>query len=307
LKLLRVILLAALVGALIGWLCGGEAEADHQITFSLPGYGELSQYNPVIRELRTTGVFRWRCVTDPGAPNGCPIVIQALDEYSQRYGVLMLYDPDGTPLVSSAGNAFAYGNVLHGGCGLWAIGCVSEFPGDPEVVVDVGTSQVWSLRSQLEVWLHELMHTLANAAEGYQEDYVYGATACAPIDDRGAFPGIHRSIMNCGPFNSQYLDQYADVFWTYSHWPQPVAGAALSAGVVWYAATSYQATRVAVLADSGGGVYLVGYGQPCTSAGWVCGSYRLPVLLAGTRIYVKAENALSWQYAFTEVYAGEVK
>ena len=283
-----------------------SALADHQVTFSVAGYGELSTYNPVIRELRQSGVFRWHCQTDLGQVDGCADAIMALEGYSAREGVLMVYDPNGTPLISSGGNAFLYGTADHGGAGVsWAIGFVDTFPGNPKVVVDATTMQTWPLSSRLEVWFHELLHTLANSGEGYLEGYVYGTTSCAPIDDGGVFVGFHRSLMNCGLGNSQKLDTYTDYIWRFSHYPSPVHGASLIGRTVWYAATTPNASLVAVIADiPNQGRALVAVGSPCTAPGYACGVVGLPVLPKGTAITVKAQNALFIEGQ--EVFAGVV-
>ena len=88
----------------------------------------------------------------------------------------------------------------------------------------------WFVRSRLEVSLHELLHELGNFAEGYREDYVYGAASCPPADDGGWTPGVHKSVMSCGLTNGQFLDGYPDRVWGLSHQPAPVAGVAVPRG-----------------------------------------------------------------------------
>lgn len=218
-RLFHSLLLA--LGLILGASLTSEiSEADHQVTFFVDGYGELDQYNPAIRELRDHGVFRWRYVQEPGGVNAIDDVLAALDRFSARYGVLMVHDPiNGYNLVSTGGSNFIYGNGLHGACGSWAIGCITEFPHKPATVLDTGTMAGWPQASRLEVWYHELLHTLSNLAEGYMEGYIYGTTSCAPINDGGVVAGIHRSLMNCGLFNAQVLDAYTDFAWGYSHNP----------------------------------------------------------------------------------------
>ena len=301
--ILRLFLAVAVLGvALAGFRA--PAHADHQVVFEQAPYGRLDQYNPVIRELRQTGVFRWRYVQDPGGIDRLGAVAQALDEISAEFGVYMLPDPSGFPIFSSGGADFIYGNNKHGACGSWAIGCVTEFPTDPKIVVDAAAMAGWPLRSILEVLLHELFHELGNFAEGYRESYVYGVTSCAPVDDGGVVAGIHRSLMNCGLFNAQVIDSYIRFAWAYSHYPAPVAGAAYSGGVVWYARTTANATRLAIIVQTQGfDLAFIGYAPACYTAGIVCGGVQL-ALPPATCVWVKSENALSWARTDNRVLAG---
>ena len=284
------------------------AHLDHILVFEQAPYGRLDKYNPAILELRQTNIFRWRYEQDAGGIDRLSAVAQALDEISADFGVFMLPDPAGFPIFSSAGGDFIYGNSRHGACGSWAIGCVTEFPTNPKVVVDTSTMASWPLRSVLEVLLHELFHLAANLAEGYREGYVYGTTSCAPVDDGGVVAGIHRSLMNCGLLNAQVIDTYIRFAWAYSHFPSPVAGAALvvdqGRAAIFYAATDARATRIAVIIDRGTGPEWAGvYGSPCTVPGIVCGGVDVP-LLPQTCYWAKAENSLSWSFALTEILAG---
>ena len=203
-------------------LVAAPVTADHQITFIHDTYGDLAQYNPIIKSRRGTATVYWSYEQDSGGVYAHAEVAQALQELSSDLGFFAVEVAPGTPgalrIFSSGGVEFIYGNAKHGGCGTWAIGCVTEFPTDPKLVIDTATMQPWGLRSRLEVALHELMHAIANLAEGYWEEYVYGAASCAPVDDGPPYaPGMHRSFMNCGLTNNQFVDWYVRFAWAYAH------------------------------------------------------------------------------------------
>lgn len=254
---------------------------------------------PLELRMEETGIWSWTYEQRCANCNILPDVAGAFDDTAQHYGVLFLYgDSPGQRNISTSGAEFV------GACGAQAVACVgSDFPGYPlncDAKYDGAyMATFYSFASRKSVPKHEWKHCSTRRAEDYDDDQTDGTPGLRCI------PSL--SIMGCGPNHPLDYSPWDDQLWAQEHFPPPVAGAALQGGLLFYAATNDRATRIAVLADSGAGYYFLGYAPACTADGFVCGSFRLPILVAGTRVYAKAENAISWPYATTEVLAGEVR
>mgnify|MGYP001565150135 CR=1 FL=1 len=266
---------------------------------SAPAELASTLYFPIDRSLfprmlvmERDGAWPWSYEQWQPGGNILHAVATAFDDTSKRYGVYFYYDD-----TAGQRNVSASGSPFTARCGAgFAVACVGPdppyYPLNADAYYDGPYMATFYFQSQTAIPKHEWKHVSTRRAEGTPSGT--WAEGCV------AFP----SIMGCGPFSPKDYTELDDAAWAQEHYPAPVAGAAYNGGILWYARTTVNATRLAISLETAGfGPMFVGYAAPCTAAGLVCGGLAL-ALPAMTCVSVKAENGISWARTDGWVAAG---
>ena len=264
-----------------------------------PVWWHLEPYAERMQAMRQTGDWPWRYTEECANGNILPAVRGSINYTGQLFDVNVYPSAQGQLHRSTCGAAFT------SRCGAgFAIACVgADAPGYPrncDTTYNGPYLATFWWAAQHAVVKHELMHCMAVRAEDY-DDVLF---ACRPSV----------SIMGCGAQHPLDYSAFDFDTWAVVHYPEPLAeygmGQNASTYVFWGFApettpgdAGSPATRVAILYDDGGGAYWSGIWAPLAKAPGAYQGWHVAVA-QGRCYWLKTENAVSWQRAFTEVLAG---
>ena len=284
----RVIILAAIVGALLGWFLESmEVGADDRRYLrqtSCSGY-ECSPppLLPQQEALIDTGVWFWEYRQDQGVPSLHAPIQAALDDFAFETGLLALEAPGGNLQVARSSSTFYYGDGFSPGC-PGAVGCLNRYPTSLQIWYDAPVMATYFFRSQVQVALHEGAHAIADAGEMYV--HTGGRISC---------DGKSWTFMSCGIGTSLFFTAFDRVTVSRYLLPQSFTGGVLVGDAVVYGTSDSRTTRIAVYYETYTGFrFWTGQTLPVVSGVSV---ERLALPLGRcTGVLLGSENALpiSW-------------
>lgn len=299
-------IIAFMVVFLVLLACVRVAFAENPIPAKFPPQENLDQfqyqgqsldkYNKFSAELRQTGIWQWRWEKNPQCSGDLkPLFLQALDDLRKNFPIQFIETPASPHFVRQS-----CGQELINKCGSELINCLPDsYPYSMNIYL-ASVSLTYQSITAISISLHEMFHAMCTWGEQYRRTSDGGFAASQDV-----------TVMNVGPL-SRHLITVEEI----NRWNRTCGTTELlevgqgSFGldyqyVFFCKGIPERATRVSVLYSDDGGAtkYWSGhFAQPGVDAN-NCRGVQVWVI-PGRLVYLKAENAVSWQTLKTEVVAG---
>lgn len=240
-RLFRVILFAALVGAVIGALFPVSATADDRRYLRSPvdaGYdgpppAPLAQQKALI----DTGVWVWEYRQDAGVPSIKPAILEAHRDFTSEVGILYIESAGGNKEWARTSATFYYGDGVRSGC-PGAVACLNAYGLDVDIWYDAPVMGSFFFESQAGVAGHEFCHASSDCGEMY-------------VHNRGIFcTNKPWTFMDCGLGHALRMQAFDRETIRRFLLPQTFNGGALVGNIIWYGGSDDRTRRIAVFIET---------------------------------------------------------